>query len=467
MHNEYDDDFDVNEPDEFGDFDSDMKEETQRENRKFFDRPAVLVRGGKIHEATEKAEQVLIDSKFEVFQRDGRLVRVGRYPMAGDGKPVLGFVEISKDNMVEILTEKILWTRMDGRSKKEKVVDCPSDVAACLLARIGNWRLPSIRAIVTAPTLRRDGSILSAEGYDEKTGIYLDTQGVTFPSVPANPTKQQARAALDKIIAHVAEVPFVEHEQHGHTNRSVYLSGLLSGVCRTALPTAPMHAFSAPTAGSGKSILVDAIAIAMTGSPAAVMTQGFTDEEFEKRLASALMAGVALISLDNCEHPVEGELLCQAVTQPMLQLRILGQSKLARVVNSAMYFATGNNLVIIGDMARRSLRCAIDPDMDRPETREFTTLRPDHAMMQNRVEFVTAALTVMRAFFVAGCPKQAKPLGSLEQWSRTVRDGLIWLGEPDPCLTIEEIRQDDPEMERDIPNRSRVGRQSCLITPPG
>jgi len=170
-------DFDPTEPDEFGDYDADMKEEAQREKQAFFNRPTLHVEGGKIHEATDKAEQVLLDTNFEVFQRDGRLVRVGQYPMVGR-KSVLGFVEINKDNLIEILTKNILWIKFDGRSKKEKIVNCPAEVAASLLGRVGEWRLPAIRAIVTAPTLRPDGSILAHDGYDEKTGICLDTQGV-------------------------------------------------------------------------------------------------------------------------------------------------------------------------------------------------------------------------------------------------------------------------------------------------
>jgi putative DNA primase/helicase len=58
---------------------------------------------------------------------------------------------------------------------------------------------------------------------------------------------------------------------------------------------------------------------------------------------------------------------------------------------------------------------------------------------------VVAGLTVLRAFFLAGCPQTQTPLGSLEEWSRSVREALIWLGEPDPCRSIEGIRQEDPE----------------------
>jgi putative DNA primase/helicase len=133
-----------------------------------------------------------------------------------------------------------------------------------------------------------------------------------------------------------------------------------------------------------------------------------------------------------------------------LSLRILGKTENVTTLNSAMYFATGNNLVISGDVARRALRCTIDAQCERPEDRQFNTMRPGQLAMTNRAEYVVTGLIIMRAFFVAGCPMQTNPLGSFERWSRTVRDCLIWLGEPDPCATMEAIRQDDPTIERDI-----------------
>jgi hypothetical protein len=210
-----------------------------------------------------------------------------------------------------------------------------------------------------------------------------------------------------------------------------------------------MHAFNSPSAGSGKSMLVDTVVSMMTGSPCRALAQGADEEETEKRLASALMAGMAAISFDNCETPIEGQLLCQAMTQPCLALRTLGKSELQNTINSGMYFATGNNLVILGDMGRRAMRCTIDAHCERPEEREFRTRRPDQIAMTDRAEYVMTGLTVMRAFFAAGCPKQSNPPGSFERWSQTVRDCLIWLGEPDPWLTVELIRQDDPQLEND------------------
>jgi hypothetical protein len=49
-------------------------------------------------------------------------------------------------------------------------------------------------------------------------------------------------------------------------------------------------------------------------------------------------------------------------------------------------------------------------------------------------------LTVLRAFHVAGRPSATVPLGSFEDWSTWIRDALIWLGQPDPCATMEKIK---------------------------
>ena len=43
----------------------------------------------------------------------------------------------------------------------------------------------------------------------------------------------------------------------------------------------------------------------------------------EKRLGAALIAGDRIISIDNCERPLGGELLCQALTQRILKPRVL------------------------------------------------------------------------------------------------------------------------------------------------
>jgi putative DNA primase/helicase len=107
--------------------------------------------------------------------------------------------------------------------------------------------------------------------------------------------------------------------------------------------------------------------------------------------------------------------------------------------------ATGNSLVISGDMTRRALVCSLDAGVERPELREFD-FNPVDMAKRGCAGYLVAALTILRAFHIAGSPRQAKPLGSFESWSDRVRGALLWLGMADPCLTMERARRSDPKL---------------------
>jgi hypothetical protein len=145
----------------------------------------------------------------------------------------------------------------------------------------------------------------------------------------------------------------------------VALSALLTILDKRSMATAPLHAFTSPMPGTGKSLLVDVAAILATGGLMPVTAQGRSEEELEKRLGAALLAGDAAISLDNCDHVLESAFLCQVLSQPKLNIRVLGRSKNVETPVNATVFATGNNLVIGGDAIRRTLMCAMDAGCER------------------------------------------------------------------------------------------------------
>jgi len=290
------------------------------------------------------------------------------------------------------------------------------------------------------PTMRPDGSLLSKVGYDASTGLLYSPGNSALPVIPQSPTKADALAALTKLRGPLSGFPFMTD-----ADEAVALSALLTSVCRMALSSAPMHGFSAPTAGSGKSILADTASVLRTGREASTIAPGKTAEEFEKRLGSTLLEGDGCVAIDNCETPLGGEFLCQALTQPSLKVRPLGKSLMIEVSTAALFTATGNNLTFIGDMGRRALLCQLDPGVERPELRKFA-FDPVQVFKNSRGEFVAAALTILRAYHVAGRPVQVAPLGSFADWSNLVRSALIWLGCADPCDTMDKVRKADPEL---------------------
>jgi len=172
-------------------------------------------------------------------------------------------------------------------------------------------------------------------------------------------------------------------------------------------------------------------------------------EEIRKGVASILREGHALVNLDNIEHPLGSPDLARAITQPEYADRLLGESRMLRLPTNLMWMATGNNLAFRGDLAVRALLCRLDAQAERPEEREFKIADLKLHIAQHRAELIAAALTILRAYHVAGRPGQGLPAwGGFDEWSALIRSGLVWVGEADPCRTRQHVIEDDPDRER-------------------
>jgi putative DNA primase/helicase len=290
--------------------------------------------------------------------------------------------------------------------------------------------------------MRPDGSILSAPGYDPATRLYHAVNDDLILSPEVNrPTKQDAARALQLLCGLLIEFPFVND-----ASLAVALSALISPVVRGAMQVVPLHAFRATTAGSGKSFLVDVASAIATGNICPVAAAGHDDAETEKRLAGLMLAGFPIVNLDNVNGELGGDLLCQAIERPIVRVRRLGGSDITEIENRVSLFATGNGLRVRGDMVRRTLICDLDADMERPELRTFSA-NPVETVLQNRGKYVSACLVIVRAYALAGRPGALPAIASFEGWSNNVRSALVWLGCEDAAKSIEQAREDDPELE--------------------
>jgi putative DNA primase/helicase len=117
------------------------------------------------------------------------------------------------------------------------------------------------------------------------------------------------------------------------------------------------------------------------------------------------------------------------------------------VPTTTLILATGNHLVISGDLRTRALLCRIDPKVERPEERRFEHDLREWAMA-HRPQLVVAGLTVMRAFVAQqeeGMKDRVPTWGRFERWSEMVRAPLVWLGCQDPCASIKALEDEDPD----------------------
>ena len=389
---------------------------------------------------------------LDLFEREGQMVRL-LPAREEDGKCVrrdrdaIGFLTVVAEHLVDLAQRAAHFERFDERRKKWVRTGLSRAVAASFLAR-GQWSgLRQCKSFAETPLVTQENRLIESNGFDQELQIYFtigDLPGYYSP--PEKPTTQQVNAALERLLQIHASFPFQQPE--AAANRAAALAAILTAVIRRYLPASPMFPISATAPGSGKSLMADGIAIVASGRRAAVIALGHDDAEEEKRIGGILLTGDSVLQLDNIDRPLKSVFLCQMMTQPKVRVRILGSSSVPALPTNVLVLATGNGIRVEGDMRRRVIPIHLDAGVERPENREFDS---DHLaeVAGRRGQIVADALTLIRAYLAAGCPRieGARPFGGFETWDLMVRRPLLWLGLEDPRQTAELYRDLDPDVE--------------------
>jgi hypothetical protein len=416
--------------------------------------PALIIRleqGYSLATVVEKVQCALMahEETARVYQRAHRLSRIlrgapaPRWLRRAAEAPVI--VEADAAWLRQLAQRAATWERFDKRAKEWQPILPPREVIETLIA-LQEWLFPPLYGVIEAPTLRPDGSVLTTPGYDPETYLYLEPS-CPFLAIPETPTSEDAVAALRVLAEPFCDFPFAAPH-----DRAAAIAAVLSLVCRATVSSSPVPLFgiTATTRASGKGLLCDAIATIATGRAAPKWAPTMDQEEERKGLFTLALEGDPLVCMDNCLHPLGSPALDSALTATTLKGRILGSTASKETPMRMVFFATGNNLRYRGDLARRVVPIALDPQMERPEDRAGWKY-PDLLdwIGQERAHLLVAALTIVKAYFVAGCPPQdVPPLGSFEGWSRIIREALIWVGAPDPCTGRVDIEaESDSDFE--------------------
>lgn len=410
---------------------------------------AFLIEPGKTHLAANKAKELLSNPEFGVYQRMGQTVRIVKYKTKPKPKkttvdrPDGAFFIAEADDifLVKLLSEIASWERYDKRTKNKESIDFSKKAAQFILSDRGEG-LSVLTGLVCSPTLREDGSILHVPGYDPQSGLVFDPCGTTFPSVPDNPSKEDAERSLALLKDLLKDFKF-----DGEVSHSVAIAEIMTGVVRRSLSYSPAFGNNAPEAGSGKSLLGDVTAIIATGNRCTCVSPSNNEEENRKRLASALLGGDLVVCIDNVQDPFESDSMCTILTSQHWQERLLGTNTNAQIPTNSIFVFTGNNLTFRGDMCSRVVMCHIDPQTERPGERIFDRELREYTA-KHRGELVTAVLTIIRAYIVAGCPDQnISPFRLFSDWTKWIRSPLVWLGMKDPYESTRDVTDNDPVRE--------------------
>lgn len=338
------------------------------------------------------------------------------------------------------------FDRYDARSKTLKGADCKKSYAEgfTVAARLSGG-LPELKGIITHPTLDpQTGRIINRDGYDKETGLLLQMDATAWPDIPANPDRDAIRKAAGKLLHPFRLFPFADN-----VDRGVFLSCLLAAIIRALLDLAPLFMIDATTPGTGKTLLARATARLIGLSHPAVFPFSNDENEIRKRIFSIFRRGARLVVLDNITGDLSSETLCAALTSPYLEDRVLGASQIIKAPTNALFLATGNNCRPAGDMTRRTVKCRLDAQTEKPWKRSFDENLIE-TIDRTRPELITAALIILKGTLESGFTV-SDGLGSFEDWNRTARAAVCYLHEigladvMDPAISIEEGYTEDPE----------------------
>lgn len=411
--------------------------------------------------ATARDLRDLFGAKSALYDRGGVVVKLAQ---PADGGPPIA-VELTPNGVVceaHRLCQPMAWS-----GDNLKPVTLSERVACMYLDMRGEWRLPALDGITTAPVLAADGSIFSRAGYDPAARLWCAE--VPAVTVPDRPTREDAAKALARLRNGFRTFPFgdaprvtiteggvklsvVDTSKPAGLDETAALGALLTAVARPSLHLAPGLLVDAPPisgAGAGKGLLVRAVCLIAHGAPPRAFTAGTEKGELDKRLVAELIEAAPAVFLDNVNNTaLRSDLLASVLTERPARVRILGRSLMVPLNSTAWIAVTGNGLSVSEDLARRFLSCHLDAQMEDPEARPFA---PGYLnrVLAGRAEALSAVLTIWR--WGRQNPEamtRGKRLGSFETWTEWVRDPLLTLGCADPVDRILSAKASDPRRKQ-------------------
>lgn len=397
---------------------------------------AIDVTPGRMSEAVETVASRLAGMPH-LFNMGGRIVGVSR---AGRG----ALVPMTDHRMAFEIGRHFRCVKEGKKGAAE--VDTPPALVNQTLAYAAESGFRPLRGLVDMPVLTRAGGVV-CDDYDEESQlVVLDSLGVGGALVAGWAGggvvgDEEARAALEALWAPFSQFPFV-----GPLDRGGALAAVLTAVARTWLPTAPLFAFDAPAQGSGKSLLCRAIG-ALSGGYSLQAPLPLRDEdEVRKVMLTLLMTAPRAVIFDNQLGLVDSAVLGGVLTAETFAGRMLGTNTLIEAPTNMLVLLNGNNLLIGGDMPRRTVRVRIDPQMETPFERRFD-FDPETEVRRGRGVLVVAALTLLRwGLQAAGGGR----IGSFERWDEVVGQTVARIGSAvdarfgDPADLIRLAHVSDP-----------------------
>jgi putative DNA primase/helicase len=409
---------------------------------------SILLKAGKLHEAVDASIQVLGQHAEEIrlFQRGDflvspTLVKGFGFADADGSRPVthsLRFKRLSATNIRIQLSRITSYAKYVPHKDEFKLVvaDCPKDIAQAVYEENHKWEgIPAIESLSETPVF--DGRTLYC-GPGVRAGVYVNAPHIDLPS-PL--TKEVAMAALLRCEGWCDEFAYTDEALDG----AALLAFLMTAALRWSLDTAPGFAITKHTFGAGATTAAKMASIIATGREPSVMPCN-DEKELEKQMVSSLIGGDTVRILDNLPDGMElqSKLLTLSLSEPLVKVRVLGESREVVCPTTALTAITGVNIQTAADLNRRFIRVRLDPKMSAPETREFKRKNVIAMLARERAAVLRDLFTITAAYIASGESANTGDLSGYGQWVRYVAQPLVWLGRENVLRTVRAATIADP-----------------------
>lgn len=401
-------------------------------------KPVIRVTAGDLDRVLDAAEKVLA-SRGDLFQMGGLIVSVSIAPMTGDPS----IIPLGVSGLTRALSGAATWEKFDGRSSDWTRCDPPTRHLS-LLSETSRYRyLPHLVGVARQPHFREsDGELVTHAGYDKVSQRFGVFDAKEFPM--PDPTKEAAVAAMALLNDLLKEFHFVDP-----IDKSTALSAFFTAVTRPTLPYAPAYHAKAPVFGSGKTYLCELIGAFGGPGRNSKVSYPTTPEEATKVILSLLLTSPAVVEFDDMDTDwIPHGTMKRILTAEYITDRILGVSKTATVSTRTLFLGSGNNVGPVRDLLRRVATIHVDPRCATPATLNYQG-RPVEMVRKDRGRYVAAVLTIILAWRKAGSPRpDVENIVTFDgAWSDYCRYPLIWLGQPDPALSLLAQVKHDPDSD--------------------
>lgn len=316
-------------------------------------------------------------------------------------------------------------------------MNIPEPLVRALL--LGPWPFPRLCGVVDIPTMLPDGRIIDQPGYDRDSGLFYAPDPVlAMPPIPPAPTLADAMVEVERFRDLLVDALFAAPRDVAGA-----VAALITPVVRSAIDgCVPGFVFDAPMARIGKSELVQFGSLIATGKPAKVQPPR-GDAETEKRITGHVMAGDKLVAFDNGTKQLGGPAIESALTSRRWTGRQLGSNRMLSGPMELVFYFTGNHATYHADMLGRVVIVRLATELEAPGERPLHRPDAQALLLENRGRLIAAAITICRAYMVAGSPDMGlKPMRGFDNWSRIVRSALVWAGLSDPLEELAHVRAD-------------------------